>query len=79
MMGFSPTELIVVAVIVVLLFGARKIPEIFRGLGTGLREFKESLNEVKQETHQAVRNAPPPETSSEAPKQEAPQKDAPTT
>lgn len=36
----GPTELIVLLSIVLLLFGAKKIPELARGLGTGVREFK---------------------------------------
>lgn len=38
--AFSPSHLIIVLVIVVLLFGAKKIPELARGLGTGMREFR---------------------------------------
>ena len=36
----SPTHLIIVLVVVLLLFGAKRIPELARGLGTGVREFK---------------------------------------
>ena len=36
----GPTELIIILTIVLLLFGAKKIPELARGLGTGVREFK---------------------------------------
>ena len=36
----SPTHLIIVLVIVLLLFGAKRIPELAKGLGTGVREFK---------------------------------------
>lgn len=39
------TELIVIAVIVILLFGGKKIPELMRGLGKGVKEFKEGMNE----------------------------------
>ena len=38
--GVGPTELIIILAIVLLLFGAKKIPELARGLGTGIREFK---------------------------------------
>jgi len=38
--GVGPTELIIVLTIILLLFGARKIPELARGLGSGVREFK---------------------------------------
>lgn len=38
--GVGPTELIILLTIVLLFFGAEKIPELARGLGTGVREFK---------------------------------------
>lgn len=43
------TEIIIIALIVVLLFGGRKIPELMKGLGRGVRSFKEGVNEVKTE------------------------------
>ncbi|MFC2118581.1 twin-arginine translocase TatA/TatE family subunit [Bacteroidota bacterium] len=42
-------EILVVMVIVLMLFGAKKIPEIARGLGKGLKEFKKITNEIKTE------------------------------
>ena len=39
------TELIVIAVVVILLFGGKKIPELMRGLGRGVKEFKDGMNE----------------------------------
>lgn len=39
------SELIVIAVIVLLLFGGKKIPELMRGLGRGVKEFKDGMNE----------------------------------
>ena len=36
----SPTHLIIVLVVILLLFGAKRIPELARGLGAGVREFK---------------------------------------
>ena len=38
----GPTEIIVVAVVVLLLFGGKKIPEFFRGLGEAVKEFKKA-------------------------------------
>ena len=40
---FSPIHWLIVLAIVVLLFGGRKIPEVMRGLGEGIRSFKEGL------------------------------------
>ncbi|RWX00068.1 twin-arginine translocase TatA/TatE family subunit [Flavobacterium cerinum] len=39
------TEILVILVIVVLLFGGRKIPELMKGLGTGIKEFKNAAKE----------------------------------
>jgi sec-independent protein translocase protein TatA len=41
----SATELIIIAVVILLLFGGRKIPELMRGLGKGVKEFKEATND----------------------------------
>ena len=49
--GLSIQELLVILLILVVLFGAKKIPEIARGLGEGIRGFRSSLKEEdKQET-----------------------------
>ena len=47
--GGNPTLWIAVVVIVVLLFGANKIPEMFRGLGSGMREFKKGMTEEPED------------------------------
>jgi sec-independent protein translocase protein TatA len=43
--GIGPWQLIIVLVIILLLFGANRIPEMMRGLGGGVKEFKKSLHE----------------------------------
>lgn len=47
-MGIGPTELLVILFIVVLIFGARKIPELARGVGEGIREFKKAARAVDE-------------------------------
>ena len=42
-------EMILIGLIVIIFFGAKKIPEIFRGFGKGIREFKEASKEIKKE------------------------------
>lgn len=42
-------ELMVIILVVILLFGAKKIPELARGLGKGIREFKDATKEIKDE------------------------------
>lgn len=44
-MMIGATELILIAGIALLLFGGKKLPELMRGLGRGVREFKEGINE----------------------------------
>jgi sec-independent protein translocase protein TatA len=45
MPNLGPTELIIILLIVVLLFGARKIPEIAKGLGKGIKDFKSAMKD----------------------------------
>ncbi len=49
----SGSEIFVVALVVVLLFGANKIPELAKGLGKGLKEFKKATEEIKKEISDA--------------------------
>jgi len=42
-------ELIIILAVVILLFGGRKIPELIRGIGRGIREFKEAKNDKKED------------------------------
>ena len=43
------TEIIVIGAIALLLFGGKKLPELMRGLGKGVKEFKEGMSEVREE------------------------------
>jgi len=45
----SPTQWLIVLAIVLLLFGGSRIPEVMRGLGSGMREFKKGLREEEDE------------------------------
>jgi sec-independent protein translocase protein TatA len=47
--GLGITEIVIIALIVLLLFGGKKIPELMKGIGKGVRSFKEGINEVKDE------------------------------
>lgn len=44
------SEWIIIALVVLLLFGGKKIPELMKGLGKGVRSFKEGLNDATKET-----------------------------
>ena len=49
MFGLSPWELLLVFLAILLLFGARRIPEIAAGLGKGIREFKKAMKDTSDE------------------------------
>lgn len=44
-MNLGVTEIVIIALVVLLLFGGKKIPELMRGLGKGLRSFKDGMND----------------------------------
>ena len=58
MFGLGTQELLVILLLVLILFGAKKIPEIMRGLGQGIREFKQASNEAVSEVHKLVEEPP---------------------
>lgn len=70
--SLGPFEIILIFLVILLVFGAKRIPEIARGLGKGIREFKQATTEIKQEltvdTNQ-VRAQPP--SQSTAPRTDA--------
>jgi len=51
-------EIIMILVIVLLLFGGRKIPELMRGLGRGVREFNDAKNNVSSEIRKGMEEDP---------------------
>jgi sec-independent protein translocase protein TatA len=57
--GLGGTEVVLVLVVVLLLFGAKKIPELAKGLGTGIKEFKKATREVTDEIQNTTTDTPP--------------------
>lgn len=55
LLGFLPSgsEWVILALLVLLFFGGKKIPELMRGLGKGVKSFKEGVNEAKEEITKA--------------------------
>jgi sec-independent protein translocase protein TatA len=51
-LGFN--EIMVILIIVLLLFGGKKIPELMRGLGRGVREFNDAKNNVRKEIEEGI-------------------------
>ena len=49
MFGLGTQEILVIALIILLLFGGKKIPELMKGLGKGVKSFKEGMNSLEDE------------------------------
>ena len=47
--GLGGTEVFLILFVILLLFGAKRIPELAKGLGRGIREFKDATNEIKED------------------------------
>ena len=56
MFNFGTGEIIVIVLVILLLFGGRKIPELMRGLGKGVKSFKPGMNEVEDELKKPLDN-----------------------
>lgn len=64
----SGPELFVIIAVVILIFGGKKIPELMRGIGQGIREFNDAKSNVKKEINKGMSEKP--EKSAEAEKAE---------
>ena len=51
-------SLLLILVVFLLLFGAKRIPELARGLGRGIREFKDATNEIKDDLSNSTKDTP---------------------
>ncbi len=78
-------EIVLILAVVLILFGAKKLPELAKGLGTGIKEFKKATREVTDEIHNAmddttpVRRLPPtPAPSQPEPEQQTVPQSSPT-
>lgn len=54
LVAFGWTEILLIAFVVLLLFGGKKIPELMRGLGRGVREFKDGKDNVRKELEETT-------------------------
>ena len=54
-------EIIFIVLIVLLLFGGKKIPELMKGLGKGVKMFKQGMNEVEEEVKRPLNEQPNPQ------------------
>lgn len=68
--NFGGGEIVLIVLLVLILFGAKKIPELAKGLGQGIKEFKKATKDVTDEIHSAMdddRYVPPPPRQIEPP------------
>ncbi|MCR5071336.1 MAG: twin-arginine translocase TatA/TatE family subunit [Bacteroidales bacterium] len=66
---FGPWEIVLIVLVFVLIFGGKKIPELMKGVGKGVKSFKEGMNEIEDQVNQADPAKPAPK-SDETPKSE---------
>lgn len=55
-------EILLIGLVILVFFGARKIPEFMKGLGKGVREFKDGIKEVSSDRESAPKSKPTPAT-----------------
>lgn len=55
--GLGMSEILVIALVVLLFFGGKKIPELMKGLGKGVRAFKEGVNDIGKDADSAKQDA----------------------
>ena len=60
--GFN--EILIILVIILLLFGAKKIPELMRGVGRGVREFSDAKNNARKEMEEGIKEKDLPANAS---------------
>jgi sec-independent protein translocase protein TatA len=88
--NLGPVEMIFVAVVLLLVFGAKRLPELGSGLGKGIREFKRSVSDIKDEvergdTPNQIQSPPPraqvtpPQQAEQTPQVPTPSADAEAT
>ncbi len=57
--GLGTTELLLIALVVLLLFGGRKIPELMKGLGKGVKSFKDGIDGMEDDLKKPADKKPP--------------------
>jgi sec-independent protein translocase protein TatA len=60
MFGFGGWEVVLILAVVLILFGAKRLPELAKGLGSGIKEFKKATREVTEEIQNVTEDKPQP-------------------
>ncbi len=71
MFNIGPQEMFILFLIIILLFGAKRIPEIGRSIGRGIQEFKKGMRDVEAEINAPDKAEPPKAHTLEEPKKQA--------
>lgn len=58
MFNLGTSELILIIVAILVLFGSKKIPELMQGLGKGIREFKKATSQIEDDINSAIKEKP---------------------
>ncbi|MDE6023818.1 MAG: twin-arginine translocase TatA/TatE family subunit [Muribaculaceae bacterium] len=56
--GLGMSEIILIALVVLLFFGGKKIPELMKGLGKGVKSFKDGMNEIEKDIKETKEETP---------------------
>jgi len=54
MFGLGTPEIILIAIVILVLFGAKKIPDLMQGLGKGIREFKKASSDIEKDISTSI-------------------------
>lgn len=63
-------EILFIVLIVLLLFGGKKIPELMKGMGKGVKMFKQGMNEIEEEVKRPSENQPSQQPTEQQPKED---------
>lgn len=58
-MGLGSKEILIIFLVVLVLFGAKRIPEVFKAFGSGIKEFKKAASDIEKEIASAQKDEPP--------------------
>ena len=59
-LGLGTQEIVIIAIVVLLLFGGKKIPELMKGLGKGVKSFKDGVNGIEESINESIDKAGTP-------------------
>jgi sec-independent protein translocase protein TatA len=67
MFNVGPTELMVILVLALIVFGPKKLPEMGKSIGKGLKEFRKAQIDIKREISEGLKDTPSPQAGSTTP------------